>query len=303
MMLDIQIGHTALTWDYFEDPNQLVEAIRDCADLGYAGTESWGGTYDWWQRERPGELQKALTDHGIVMACLFQFGDWIDPAAADALIEDGKRWATAVKELGGDILMLVPGERRENPPYSLDEFKRMAETMNRVGEVARAAGATAAMHPHWGTMAESHLEIDVLLVHLDPFAVGFAPDTGQIAKGGADPMPVIERWADRIRHVHAKDLSPRWAEMRQTGVPLRSPEGYAELGQGVIDHRPLIEILDRVDYSGWFMAELDEAARPAREAARLSRDYITESLNLQMSIGRPRLQESDSGPGSGTSDR
>lgn len=281
-MLDVRIGHTALTWNYFEEPDRLAEAIRDCAEFGYAGTETWGGTNDWWEREHPGQLRTHLADHGVVMACLFQFGDWIDPSAADALVDDGRRWATAVKELGGEILMLVPGERRDEPPYGLDEFKRMAETMMRVGEAARAAGAVAAMHPHWGTMTESRLEIDVLLDQLDPASVGFAPDTGQIAKGGADPMPVIERWADLIRHVHLKDLSPRWAEMRTAGVPLRSPEGYAELGQGVIDHRPLIEILDRVDYAGWLMAELDEAGRPAREAAQLSRDYIIGPLGLPL---------------------
>jgi hypothetical protein len=44
----------------------------------------------------------------------------------------------------------------------------------------------------------------------------------------------------------------------------------------------LIEILDRVDYAGWLMAELDEAGRPAREAAQLSRDYITGPLGLPL---------------------
>lgn len=282
-MLKVRIGHTALTWGYFADPAQLADAIRDCAELGYAGTETWGGTYDWWERERPGELRRLLTDHGVVMACLFLFGDWINPAATAGLLADGGRWATAVQDLGGTILMLVPGERRADPPYGLDDFARMAETMNAVGAVARTAGATAAMHPHWGTMAESRLEIDVLLDRLDPTAVGFAPDTGQIAKGGADAMSVIARWADRVRHVHMKDLSSEWADLRAAGVPLRSPEGYAELGQGVIDHRLLLEILDRVDYDGWLMAELDEARRPAREAAQLSKTYIEGALGLPLS--------------------
>ena len=279
-MRDVRVGHTALTWNYFEEPARLAEAIRDCAELGYAGTETWGGAYDWWQRERAGELRTLLRDHGIVMACLFQFGDWIDPSAAATLVADGRRWAAAVMALGGNVLMLVPGARRDDRPYSLDEFKQMAETMNAAGRAARSEGAIAAMHPHWGTVAESRLEIDLLLDLLDPASVGFAPDTAQIAKGGADPMPVIARWADRVRHVHLKDLSARWAEMRAAGVPLRGPEGYVELGQGTIDLRPLLPILDRAGYAGWLMAELDEAQRPAREAARLSRDYLERTLGL-----------------------
>ncbi|HKG27468.1 MAG TPA: sugar phosphate isomerase/epimerase [Thermomicrobiales bacterium] len=280
-MLNVRIGHTALTWNVLEEPDRLTEAIRDCAELGFAGTETGGFVYDWWEQERPGELRRQLQDHGVVMACLFEFGDWIDPAATGGLVESGRRWATGVQELGGQVLMLVPGGRRDDPPYNLDEFKRMAETMNRVGREAREAGAIAAMHPHWGTMAESPLEIDVLVDRLDPADVGFAPDTGQIAKGGADPIAAVERWADRVRHVHLKDLSPQWADQRRAGVPLRSPEGYVELGQGVIDLRPLLPILDRVNYAGWLMAELDEAKRPAREAAELSLDYLSGTLGLK----------------------
>ncbi len=281
-MLDVRIGHTALTWDVLSIPAQLTEAVRDCAELGFAGTETGGFVYDWWEQERSGEIKTLLQDHGVVMACLFEFGDWIDPGAIDALIESGKRWSTGVQDLGGNVLMLVPGGRRDDPPYILDEFKRMAEAMNRVGQVARASGAIAAMHPHWGTMAESPLEIDVLLDRLDPALVGFAPDTGQIAKGGADPIAAVERWADRVQHVHLKDLAAQWEEQRKAGVPLRSPEGYTELGQGVIDIRPLLPILDRVNYSGWLMAELDEAKRPAREAATLSRDYLAATLGLKL---------------------
>jgi inosose dehydratase len=229
-------------------------------------------------------LKRLLIDHGVVMACLFEFGDWSDRSGAEALIESGRRWASGVKELGGDILMVVPGARRDEPPYGLDDFRQMAETMNRVGEVAKEHGATAAMHPHWGTMAESQLEIEVLLDHLEPALVGFAPDTGQIAKGGADPIALIDHWADRVQHVHLKDLSPQWEEQRKAGASLRGPEGYLELGQGMIDLRPLLPILDRIDYSGWLMAELDEAGRPAREAAELSRNYLRDELGLD--IGR-----------------
>jgi inosose dehydratase len=285
-MLNVRVGHTALTWNVLDEPAQLTEAVRDCAELGFAGTETGGFVYDWWEHERPGQIRQLLRDHGVVMACLFEFGDWIEPSAAAALLESGRRWSIGVQELGGQILMLVPGGRRDDPPYNLDEFKRMAETMNRVGRVSREAGALAAMHPHWGTMAESPLEIDVLLDHLDPAEVGFAPDTGQIAKGGADPIAAVDRWADRVRHVHLKDLSPQWADQRRAGVPLRSPEGYVELGQGVIDIRPLLPILDRVNYTGWLMAELDEAKRPAREAAQLSRDYLAGPLGLKLDPAR-----------------
>jgi inosose dehydratase len=281
-MLNVNIGHTALTWNVLQDPRRLVDAIRDVADLGFAATETGGFVYDWWERERPGELRRVLGEYGIPMLTLFQFGDWTEPGTEQTLVETADRWSTAVKELGGEMLMLVPGGRREDPAYGLDDFKRMAHTMNRVGETARANGVKTSMHPHWGTVAESRLEIELLLSLLDANLVGFAPDTGQIAKGGADPVPIVERWAGMVRYVHMKDLSPEWERMRREGVPLRSPEGYTEMGQGIIDFRRLLPILDEVNYSGWLMAELDEAKRPPREAATLSKQYIEHTLGLAL---------------------
>lgn len=281
-MLNVKIGHTALTWNVLQDPPRLVDAIRDCAELGFAATETGGRIYDWWQRERPGELKRVLAAYGIPLVTLFQFGDWTEPGTERDLVETADRWSTAVKELGGEMLMLVPGGRRDDPAYGLDDFRRMADTMNKVGETARRNGIATSMHPHWGTVVESRLEIELLLSLLDRDLVGFAPDTGQIAKGGADPVPVVERWASMVRYVHMKDLSPEWDEMRRAGVPLRSPEGYVELGQGTIDFRRLVPILERVNYSGWLMAELDQAQRPAREAAALSKHYIEQTLGLEL---------------------
>lgn len=277
-----KIGHTLLTWDVFVHPENIEDGIRDVGELGFAGVETGGDLYDWWEQTRPGRLKEILQEAGIPMITLFQFGDWMDPDATGKLCESARRWSDAVQQLGGEMLMLVPGLRRLTPPPGLDDFKVMAATMNHIGEIAHKAGIDATMYPHWGTAAESRLETELLLSLLDPALVGFAPDTGQIAKGGADPMPIIDRWADRVRYVHLKDLSPAWAEMQKAGTPLTSLEGYTEIGQGIIDFRRLLPILERVDFHGWLMAELDETRRPPWESAALAKKYIQDYLHLPL---------------------
>jgi inosose dehydratase len=281
-MVNVKIGHTLLTWDVFAQPANIEQGIRDIAALGYAGTETGGGLYDWWETNRPDQIKRILREAGIPMVTLFHFGNWTDREAEPKLLEDARRWSDAIKDLGGEMLMLVPGRRSEIPPFGLDDFKQMADTMNRAGRIAKEAGIDATMHPHWGTAAETRLEIEILLSLLDPALVGFAPDTGQIAKGGADPFPIVRRWAERVRYVHMKDLAPEWEAMRQAGVPLRSPEGYAEMGQGVIDFHRLLPILDQVNYSGWLMAELDESKRTGHESASLAKGYIESTLGFKL---------------------
>ena len=273
-----RIGHTALTWEVLSKPERLEEALRDCAELGYAGTETGGRVYDWYSRERPGQFEALLKRYGVSMVCLFQFGLWTDPSQQQSLVEEGKRWADALKAMGGEVLMLVPGPRRPEGSYERPEFEQMAAAMNEVGRQAQARGLVTAMHPHWGTAAETREEIELLLSLLDPAMVGFAPDSGQIAKGGADPVPLFRKYAARIQHVHLKDLSPEWEEMKRAGVPLRSPAGYAEVGEGLVDFPAIFQIIREVGYTGWLMAELDETRHTAHESAEISMRFLRSHL-------------------------
>lgn len=289
--MNVKIGHTLLTWDVFRHPENIEQGIRDIAALGYAGTETGGGLYDWWETNRPGQIKRILGEAGIPMVTLFHSGEWTNKAVASDMLERARRWSGAIADLGGEMLMLVPGRRGDvsnddakvaAEPFGVDDFRQMADTMNLAGEIAHQAGIDATMHPHWGTAAESRLEIEFLLELLDHRLVGFAPDTGQIAKGGADPIPVMERWANTIRYVHMKDVSPDWEVARRRGVSLRGPEGYAEMGQGVIDFRRMLPILEKAGFSGWLMAELDESKHPGGEAAGLSKQYIEDTLGYRL---------------------
>jgi hypothetical protein len=44
----------------------------------------------------------------------------------------------------------------------------------------------------------------------------------------------------------------------------------------------MLPILEKAGFSGWLMAELDEATRPGREAARLSKQYLEGTLGLSV---------------------
>ena len=91
------------------------------------------------------------------------------------------------------------------PPESrgtLDDYRRLAEEFNRLGEESKRSGVRVAYHnPDFEFSAlEGQLPYDVLLAGTDPASVAFELDLMWITKGGQDPLdysrgtPVVSRW-------------------------------------------------------------------------------------------------------------
>jgi len=113
--------------------------------------------------------------------------------------------------------------------------------------------------------------------------VFFAPDVGQIAKGGGDAIKAVQDYKALIRHVHLKDFVGVTVEFDEEGKEI-DPTGYVSyvpLGEGVVDIPAILDILKGVGYDGWLMVELDgtpRAPRPPLEAAAMSKRYLQEVL-------------------------
>jgi len=78
--------------------------------------------------------------------------------------------------------------------YTPEQFRQLAAALNNVGMYCRDHGLVTGLHPHTGTAIETRADIDAIMDLLDPDAVGFAPDTGQIAKGGSDILEVMRTY-------------------------------------------------------------------------------------------------------------
>ena len=155
-------------------------------------------------------------------------------------------------------------------------WRHIARAFGDIARMAQDAGLRAAVHPHTGTLLETRQDIDAFFDAADTDLLPFAPDTGQIAKAGDDPVATLEDYKAIIRHVHLKD----YGGGRDTGYL-----GYAPIGEGVIDMPAIFRILDDVGFDGWVTVELDgtpDAPYTPLEAARKSRDYLARILGDQV---------------------
>ncbi len=110
-------------------------------------------------------------------------------------------------------------------PFMLEECKRSAETLNRMGALAKENGLTFCWHNHDKEFHEMEegLPFDYLMRHTDENLVKCEMDIYWVKKGGGDPLDVLKKYAGRIPILHVKDMAPG------------EEQDFACPGSGIID--------------------------------------------------------------------
>ena len=218
----------------------------------------------------PERLRRALGPNHLDLAALTLVEDWAgehetpqERASADAAI-------ALAASFDGALLALcqMPGRDRQD---LRDRQRRLLSCVRDIAERADDAGVRTTFHPNSpaGSLFRTADDYEILLDGL-PVSVGFTPDLGHVARGGMAPLEVVQRYRERVNHVHAKDMDAdgRWAL----------------IGTGVVPVAEVAELLARTGYQGWFVLE-DESELAERDpdgaAAELGRyvDQVLRPLN------------------------
>ena len=167
-----------------------------------------------------------------------------------------------------------------------EEWKKFTDGLSKLGNIAKEYGITLVYHHHMGTVVQTAEEIDKMMDMCDPDAVYLLFDSGHLAYCGEDYMSVLNKYADRIRHVHLKDIRPEKVEQVKRehlsflqGVRLGT---FTVPGDGVIDFKPIFDVLEKTGYEGYVLveAEQDPAIANPLEYAIKARKYIAEKAGL-----------------------
>ncbi|MEZ4866687.1 MAG: sugar phosphate isomerase/epimerase [Caldilineaceae bacterium] len=279
----MKIGHTGITWGI---PGDVEQAYRETAELGYLGFETFAKTIQEWD-QKPGGYRALVTRYGIPTGAAYCYKEWIDPATAQGDLESAKAEADALRALPGSSTLVVQGGRRPAGGYRAEQFQRLAAALNTLGDYCKSIGLAVGLHPHTGTAIETGQEIETILGLLDPRLVGFAPDTGQIAKGGSDIVQVLRTYQARIVHVHLKDWNGQYGrDAAGKEIDASGYVNYEPVGHGVLPMGEILALLTpAAGFTGWINVELDgtpRAPRPPRAAAAMSRDYLGQLLGEQV---------------------
>jgi inosose dehydratase len=241
-------------WGYQLDPSQVLTEMKR---VGLAATE-FGP--QGWLPEAPGQRAEALQSYGLAAVGAFVPVVLHDPDYDP--VPAVSRELDSFEVAGGDVLVLAAHSGKEGyderPVLDEKGWATMFANLDRLTELAASRGIKASLHPHVGTMVEK--KPDVLRV-LEGSKVSLCLDTGHLLIGGTDPVELVATYANRINHVHAKDVRLDLAKRVQSGE-LTYTEAvragiYTPLGEGDVDLQAIVRGLDKVGFDGWYVLEQD----------------------------------------------
>lgn len=265
----MELGYHTITWGgvfgdaqgvtsvkdlHYRTAGSVRQALRDIADAGYTGTELFDGDV---ADLGPHLLRDALAETGLTLVSVYTGANFVYDEILPDELDKVTRACALAQAAGAERLVVGGGARRANGTTEQD-YDRLAAALDRVTDLAADHGLTATYHPHLTTIVESPSELEQLLPRT---RIGFCPDTAHLAGGGGDPAALIRRYADRIRHVHLKDLR-------------REPFGFLPLGQGELDFSDVLQAVQESGYDSWLMVELDSYDGDPAEAARISKQHL-----------------------------
>ena len=287
-----KLGIAPIAWSNDDLPElggdtPLETCLSEARQAGFRGVET-GGKFP----KTATELRSVLDAHGLLLASGWFSGTLLDNSI-DAEKDRVQRQLSLFRDLGAACL--VYGETAgtiqnvRNAPLNtrrrLDEhqIQQYGRKLTAFAEYCAEQGVSLAFHEHMGTAIETARDLDLLMQHTGE-AVHLLFDTGHIKFAGADPLVIIEKYADRIIHVHAKDLRfdviAALNRDAQSFLDAVLAGAFTVPGDGALDFNSIVQRLGETGYEGWFIveAEQDPVKAPPLEYAKIG--YTTLSAAL-----------------------
>lgn len=259
-----RLAAAPISWGICEVPRWGImlspeRVLAEMASLGLTATELGAPGF---LPADPQVLTTTLARHGLRLVAAFVPVVLHHADAAPALAEV-RRVARAIREAGGEVVNVAVVEDLDwSPPHdpTAAEWQHIAAHLATLDAAVADEGLTLALHPHVDTLIET---ADQVQRALELTSCGWCLDTGHLYIGGADPVRFAAAHADRVVHVHLKDVDGDIASrLRRRGVSLLRAvqEGlFTPLGDGDVDVERVIAALDRVGYERWWVLEQDTA--------------------------------------------
>lgn len=292
----VKLGIAPIAWTNDDMPdlgkeNTFEQCISEMALAGFTGSEV-GNKYP---RDTK-VLTKALELRNMQIASAW-FSSFLTTKPYEETAKAFIEHRDFLHEMGAKVIVVseqghsIQGQM-ETPVFdgkyvmSEEEWKTLAEGLNKLGALAAEKDMKLVYHHHMGTVVQTTEEIDKLMEMTDENLVYLLFDSGHLVYSGENALEVLTKYVNRIKHVHLKDIRSNIVNQVKEeklsflkGVRLGA---FTVPGDGDIDFEPLFKVLAENSYEGWLLveAEQDPAIANPFEYALKARKYIAEKTML-----------------------
>ena len=299
-MLDknkVKLGIAPIAWTNDDLPdlggeNTFEQCVSEMALAGFTGSEV-GNKYP----KDTEVLKKALELRNLEI-CNQWFSSFLLTKPFEEVEKEFRAQLEFLRTMGAKIIgaseqsYSVQGQEDTlvfGKKYDMNdqEWETLCDGLNRLGKIAKEEyGISLTFHHHMGTVVQDPDEVERLMKGTDPEYVSLLYDTGHFAYCGADPLEMVKKYADRIKHVHLKDIRPEVVQrVKEEGLSFLDgvrAGAFTVPGDGSIDFVPIFRVLEETGYEGYMLveAEQDPAKANPLEYAIKARKYIAENTGL-----------------------
>ncbi len=201
-------------------PKDVKGVLKQVASFGYKQIEGYEGSKGLWWGMTNKEFKKYNDEIGLTMI-----------SSHCDVSKDFERKAAEAAEIGLKYLI----QPWVGPQKTLDDYKKIADHFNKLGDICQKNGIKFAYHNHGYTFTELEGQFpqDILMQNTNPDTVDFEIDIYWVVVPNQDPVAWIKKYPNRFRLCHVKD--------RLKNAAPGEENASADLGTGSIDFKPILK--------------------------------------------------------------
>jgi sugar phosphate isomerase/epimerase len=255
------------------DDKPFEWGVEKAAELGYEYVEPmlhWGREllseagyfHSVSMLDDPLRVKRACENAGVRLSGFSAHTPLCKPEISVEYLKQAIRFAA---ECGAPVVNTDEGPK---PAWTTEEEDHvlMRYVLREAANVAEPRGILIGLEPHQ-QYSKTPRGLDRICNLVDSPAVGVNFDTGNSYIAGEDPIAWLRRVADRLVHLHAKDISIEQSESDR-GKLTGTPVGCA-CGEGVIDWAKVIGICRQIPRDIVFSVECGTVDQAKRSIERL----------------------------------
>ena len=293
----VKLGIAPIAWTNDDLPdlgkeNTFEQCVSEMALAGFTGSEV-GNKYP----KDPEVLKKALSLRGVEI-CNAWFSTFLISKPYEETEAEFEKHVAFLAAMGAKVVGVseqsystqgIQDQPVFEDKHEMDdrEWNLLCQGLNRLGKLSKEKyGVALTFHHHMGTVVQSAAETERMMEGTDPEYVSLLFDSGHFAYCGEDPVAMVTKYVDRIKHVHLKDIRPevvkKVREDRMSFLAGVRAGAFTIPGDGCVAFDPIFKVLEDAGYEGYMVveAEQDPAKANPLEYAIRARKFIAEKTGL-----------------------